>query len=756
METASPLPLQNCTTATSITTNNNITNHHNPNNPIQIQPNEQFNSPSILAGNEENAPENTLQQKQQPQRVVLKKMRIGGSPFPQHRRLSSNHNSRHLNNHDDDVPPPPHSFRVTHDGKNVDAGGFLVSSPVDVLQVVPSASDTNSASSSIHSHNWLDDFGKQNKGNAKNTNNTSSKPTMMRAPDKDPRFHCKRKTQPDNHNHKAVVSENAPPPTSSEAPFFTQKDLEEAPVFLAPVLLRHSPTARMEQQVESPWKESTNGFASPPPSSVLRRSTVHSSSNKPLSFTEAFRPDAMDPSGVVAWESQEDATQEAPGLTTSLSQETATSSTAMSALTASSTTSSMASTLVKRMVLGDNKPLSIAQKDAAKGRLCRQGIRGTPIRMKPRVRTQEVQATDSGYASVAKLSAWLADDPTSTKKVKHVRRGRNVISKSRKFEKDLEGVIVEENNIATGAVKEKKNWLKSAFAHEEEGDDSSRHMDDSFSSHHHDHSDRHMMMMMRTQPVNLDDDCARSDFVVSNDAASSISVSHKKKWLQSAFKKEGDTGQRRMSYARSDIGPAREHRDDVTSRAKQMWQQKSEKRLGDGPSSATKFHAAAPSPYRKQRPPAPRDTTPGKSLEERMRARMGATRASAPSHMLGKAVHAANPSAKPTTRHSVAVVQVEEDKTPVDFRAARELLIQRSKQNGNEVKLVSKVQTRANKFEKISKDTKRRASSTGLLKPTWDCNSSVAGSVASDAPSDAYIKSFVEDVAPQKSFDELP
>ena len=284
----------------------------------------------------------------------------------------------------------------------------------------------------------------------------------------------------------------------------------------------------------------------------------------------------------------------------------------MSALTASSAASSMASTLVKRMVA--DKPLSITQKDAAKARLHRQGIRGTPIRIKPRVRSQEVQATDSGYASVAKLSAWLADDPTSTKKVKHVRRGRNVISMSRKFEKDLEGVILEENNIATGAVKEKKNWLKSAFVHEEDGDDSSRHHDDS--RHYHDHHDRHMMMM-RTQPVNhLDDDCARSEFVVSNDAASSISVSDKKKWLQSAFKKEDQRGgnHRQMSYARSDIGPTRENRDDVTSRAKQMWQQKSEKRLGIGPPSASKRHVA-PSPNRTQRPPGPREGTPGKSLE---------------------------------------------------------------------------------------------------------------------------------------------
>ena len=138
-----------------------------------------------------------------------------------------------------------------------------------------------------------------------------------------------------------------------------------------------------------------------------------------------------------------------------------------------------------------------------------------------------------------------------------------------------------------------------------------------------------------------------------------------------------------------------------------------------------------------------------------MRAAMVTSRGSAPSPMLAKAAQAAS-STKPPTRHSVAEVQVEEDKTPVDFRAARDLLIQRSKNNGNELKLASKVQSRANKFEKISKDTKRRASGMGLLlKPTWD-NNSVAGSDVSDAPSDAYTKSFVADIAPKKSFEDLP
>ena len=105
------------------------------------------------------------------------------------------------------------------------------------------------------------------------------------------------------------------------------------------------------------------------------------------------------------------------------------------------------------------------------------------------------------------------------------------------------------------------------------------------------------------------------------------------------------------------------------------------------------------------------------------------------------------------TRHSVVVV--EEDTTPVDFRAARQILIQRSKDNGNEVKLASKVQRKANKFEQINKDTKRRSSAMGMLKPTWESNSEGGGS-DSEGPSDAYTKAYREDNPPPRDFEDLP
>jgi hypothetical protein len=92
-----------------------------------------------------------------------------------------------------------------------------------------------------------------------------------------------------------------------------------------------------------------------------------------------------------------------------------------------------------------------------------------------------------------------------------------------------------------------------------------------------------------------------------------------------------------------------------------------------------------------------------------------------------------------------------EDKTAVDFRAARELLVNRSKNNGNAVKIINKVYLRKEKFEKIEKDIRRKSGAFGMLKSSWgESNPSIG------RPSGAYTKSYIPDIAPKKSFEELP
>ena len=76
-----------------------------------------------------------------------------------------------------------------------------------------------------------------------------------------------------------------------------------------------------------------------------------------------------------------------------------------------------------------------------------------------------VKATNDGYASVSKLSAWLEDDPTSKKKgmpLAH-RRGRNVSLKSRKFEPLPQNDATRTVEFRRNGVSERKQWLESAF-----------------------------------------------------------------------------------------------------------------------------------------------------------------------------------------------------------------------------------------------------------------------------------------------------
>jgi hypothetical protein len=95
--------------------------------------------------------------------------------------------------------------------------------------------------------------------------------------------------------------------------------------------------------------------------------------------------------------------------------------------------------------------------------------------------------------------------------------------------------------------------------------------------------------------------------------------------------------------------------------------------------------------------------------------------------------------------------QVMEGRTAVEFRAARELLVNRSKNNGNPVRVINKVYLRKEKFEMIEKDIRRKSGAYGLLKSTCGESSSSAG-----RPSGVYTKSYVQDIAPKKSFQELP
>ena len=88
----------------------------------------------------------------------------------------------------------------------------------------------------------------------------------------------------------------------------------------------------------------------------------------------------------------------------------------------------------------------------------------------------------------------------------------------------------------------------------------------------------------------------------------------------------------------------------------------------------------------------------------------------------------------------------------LDFRKAREILVQRSKANGNEVNVLSKVNLRKAKFEGLEKEARRKSGAFGLLKPSWE-ETSQDGSAA---PPGTFVKTYHEDAPAKKSLEDLP
>jgi hypothetical protein len=368
---------------------------------------------------------------------------------------------------------------------------------------------------------------------------------------------------------------------------------------------------------------------------------------------------------------------------------------------------------------------------------------------RPKITKDEVQATNEGYASVAKLSEWLANDPTSTKKIKHIRRGKNVISKSRNYEKELDNVIVIESNIPRGGVQDKKKIIQGAF-----GSPGAKYRR---ASNLRDLAPRYAVSEAGLSTISVsekkdwlkkafknaleadeaeDKEPGRSEIIV-NDAASSLSVSDKKDWLKNAFKNgkatpavpSSGTPSKKHGYgkAMTDIMHTRDADDDAKARTKARFLARS----GRTPVKTAEVPVTKPLSR-----PSQETESQGLRVEEHEE-------------------RAGPPSSSETATRSVlsseGSISFEEDQTPVDFRLARMALIHRSKQNGHEMQVVNKVYLKKNKFEKLIESEKRRSGIHDLHKPSWEEVDPTTG-----RPSNAYDKKMIPNIAPQRSFEELP
>jgi hypothetical protein len=380
----------------------------------------------------------------------------------------------------------------------------------------------------------------------------------------------------------------------------------------------------------------------------------------------------------------------------------------------------------------------------------RKGPAMTPVRFKSRLE-DKVQATDNGYASVKELSAWLAGDPTTKKAVRgSVRRGVNVINKSRMFEKDLEDVIIEEVGLHRGDVTDKKQWLE----HEAFRDNNNDNDNDS-------DFDRRSAV---TELVSVQDKKkwlhnafggssvvnGGSDVDGGRDSRTVVSVTDKREWLNKAFKK----GSERMLER-----GANEH--DSATPAKKKWQahakRRSSRQLGDAATSPVP--RSMKDPQTTSRESTHRETF----VQNAAAASINGARQAQPAGGVTTAVEAPHEASAGASRSIEATEAIRNDannqnqqpqsdnESPAyDFKTARQLLVQRSAANGNPVKVLTKVQMKKNKFERLQKEVLKGTGPKGLLKPSWEQGSGI------EKPADQYVKTFIPDIAPKKSFEELP
>lgn len=349
--------------------------------------------------------------------------------------------------------------------------------------------------------------------------------------------------------------------------------------------------------------------------------------------------------------------------------------------------------------------------------------RATPVRMiHTRDASADVRATNEGYKSVKQLSAWLADDPTKNKtRVKCLRRGANVIAKSRAFDKGLKDVIIEQDlgrSSVRGLVATKKQLLAPTTSS----------VDTSINSR----------AAEETENV--------QDWPDSMETASAISVSDKKQWLNNAFKKSGIE----RPKAHTEVITAKDERDAVSNRAKHLWRQRATKaKSAASPTTTTtmtftqKSIAACKSS----------STTQTKNIKPVIVKTSSQTASTADT----KKHVSMQPPVQRKNNPPPAVPEVKTEQMPHDdtesptkygFSAAREFLLQKSRQNGNPVD-IGKVKNRTANLERLET---RRKSSQALTKTSWV---SSGGDDVND--NSTYVREEVPKTkAAKKSIEELP
>lgn len=389
--------------------------------------------------------------------------------------------------------------------------------------------------------------------------------------------------------------------------------------------------------------------------------------------------------------------------------------------------------------------------------------RTTPIRLKPKFQEDDVKATNEGYKSVAKLSAWLADDPTKTKKVRQIRRGANVIAKSKTFDKGLADMIIEDLNIPTGLVRNAQKLLLESSMMSEFTDDN----DDEKSFWPGD--------LLPSQTPSTLSHSHRDNF----ETSSAVCVSDKKAWLQSAFKKTVDTPCTTTTSlrpkAKTDVITAQDQRDDVSARAKHLWRNRPTTATNVSSSSSTcssarRYYHTPCAASREEDTSSLCNTSmhshcSSVTMEQRQGIIPTVTFLKQTSPLLSKGYYKTTNQTfdeSPNNDNNMESSDFEEEaaaELPANFQAARNLILERAKQNGCDVNVMTKVKLRQQKFEQLHKDAERRRNSLPYdrLKPSWESGGGGGSVSAAAVPGTTYVKTFVKEKAPpKKTLRDLP
>jgi len=440
----------------------------------------------------------------------------------------------------------------------------------------------------------------------------------------------------------------------------------------------------------------------------------------------------------------------------------------------------------------------------------------TPVRIKPKIddSDNDVQATNEGYASVAKLSAWLAEDPTSKKKkVRQIRRGANVLEKSRKYDKGLANVIIEQTHIRTGNINAMKQQIQQSLSGcgASSYDDEDEDYDDELSYDLCSRPSDERVWATAKSGAYVGKAKSTVGVVYGKDSALSIGVSDKKAWLSSAFKERRDAVHAdivessssslsggdmippppTVERAATDFLTGDDHRNDVSDRAKKIWRQRTpprmERRLGGGVAvsnslttstvplekdARNEIGESAPRTPPKQSEAGAQPKTPSRRASTADGIRSTNTTETGPPRDVVKMTPARLVAMKnaPPKEVPEQANDTSDDEASVGFRKAREMLVKRSKKNGNAVEVLNKVTRRKALFEHLATNNRRMSMPHGRLKTSWiqepssvegpataTSNGNNRGNVSATATaSGKYKKEYVEDVCPKKSLEELP